>query len=203
MANEPTVFIVDDDDAIRDSLRMLAESMGFEPATFATAQAFLEAYDPGRSGCLVLDIRMPGMSGLELQERLVQSGIELPIIFMTGHADVPMAVRAMQAGAVDFLEKPFRDQDLLDKIQRAIEFDAKNRKHLADRDAIRRRSERLTPREREVLELVVDGQPNKAIAAELGLSERTIEIHRSRVMRKMEADSLPQLVQMVLALRRS
>jgi FixJ family two-component response regulator len=198
---EPTVFVVDDDDAIRDSLQMLIKSVGLGVETFGTAKQFLAVHDPARPGCLVLDLRMPEMSGHELQARQTKNGSTLPIIFITGHGDVPAAVSAMQAGAIDFLQKPFRDQDLLDRIQQAIERDAALRKKLRDRSEIQSRMARLTPRESEVMTLVVRGDANKAIAYDLGLSERTVEIHRARVMKKMEADSLPQLVQMVVRVR--
>jgi len=199
---DPTVFVVDDDEAIRDSLEMLLKSVGLRVETFGTARQFLASHDAERPGCLLLDLRMPEMSGLELQDRLAKMDCLLPIIFITGHGDVPAAVSAMQAGAIDFIQKPFRDQDLLDRIQQAIERDAKIRLVLRDRTKIRSRMERLTPREAEVMELVVQGQANKAIAYDLELSERTVEIHRARVMRKMEAESLPQLVQMVVRARR-
>jgi FixJ family two-component response regulator len=198
---EPTVFVVDDDDAIRDSLQMLIKSVGLGVETFGTAKQFLAVHDPERPGCLVLDLRMPEMSGLELQDRLSKNGSTLPIIFITGHGDVPAAVSAMQAGAIDFLQKPFRDQDLLDRIQQAIERDAAIRRKLRDRSEIQSRMARLTPRESEIMTLVVRGDANKAIAYDLGLSERTVEIHRARVMKKMEADSLPQLVQLVVRVR--
>jgi FixJ family two-component response regulator len=193
-----TVFIVDDDDAVRDSLRMLVKSLKVRSEAYASATEFLEKFDPTRPGCLVLDIRMPGMSGLELQKRLHELGAIIPIIFITGHGDVPMAVHAMQAGAIDFIQKPFRDQDLIDRIQQAIAQDDRMRRSLTDRQAIRQRVESLTPRETEVMRMVVDGKANKVIAMDLGLSERTVEIHRSRVMSKMRADSLAQLVQMVM-----
>ena len=164
----------------------------------APAQEFLDAYSEDRAGCLVLDIRMPGMSGLELQQKLNEKHSILPIIFITGHGDVPMAVEAMQAGAVDFIQKPFRDQDLIDRINQALEKDSSNRAALGERNDIRRRLETLTPREREVLDLVVHGKANKVIAGDLKLSQRTVEIHRARVMEKMQASSLAHLVRMVL-----
>jgi FixJ family two-component response regulator len=195
---DPAVFIVDDDEAIRDSLSMLMHSVGLRADCYASAQEFLEAYDPDRPGCLILDVRMPGMSGMDLQERLAAMHSMLPIIFLTGHGDVPMAVHAMQAGAVDFVQKPFNEQALLDRIQQTIEQDMKNRKLLGQRDDILKRVGTLTPRERQVMELVVDGKANKVIAIDLGVSERTIEIHRARVMQKMKAESLPHLVRMVI-----
>jgi len=194
----PTIFIVDDDTAVRDALKLLLRSVGQAVETFGSAQEFLDAYSEDRPGCLVLDIRMPGMSGLELQQKLNEKHSILPIIFITGHGDVPMAVEAMQAGAVDFIQKPFRDQDLIDRINQALEKDGSNRAALGERNDIRRRLETLTPREREVLDLVVHGKANKVIAGDLKLSQRTVEIHRARVMEKMQASSLAHLVRMVL-----
>ncbi|MFO7303955.1 MAG: response regulator FixJ [Gammaproteobacteria bacterium] len=194
----PTIFVVDDDAAVRDALKLLLRSVGQAVETFASAQEFLDAYSEDRPGCLVLDIRMPGMSGLELQQKLNEKHSILPIIFITGHGDVPMAVEAMQAGAVDFIQKPFRDQDLIDRINQALEKDSMNRAALSERNDIRRRLETLTPREREVLDLVVRGKANKVIAGDLKLSQRTVEIHRARVMEKMQASSLAHLVRMVL-----
>jgi two-component system, LuxR family, response regulator FixJ len=196
----PAVFIVDDDEAVRSSLRLLIKSVGLIPTALGSAREFLEKYDPAQPGCLVLDVRMPEMSGLELQEQLNRQGAVIPVIFITGHGDVPMAVEAMQAGAFDFLQKPFRDQDLIDRIQRALEKDRANRAVLNERSLIRERLDSLTPREREVLEMVSGGKPNKIMAAELGVSQRTVEIHRARVMEKMGASSLAQLVRMVLDL---
>jgi FixJ family two-component response regulator len=194
----PTIFVVDDDSAVRDALKLLLRSVGQAVETYGSAQEFLDAYSEDRPGCLVLDIRMPGMSGLELQQRLNEKHSILPIIFITGHGDVPMAVEAMQAGAVDFIQKPFRDQDLIDRINQALEKDSSNRAALGERNDIRRRLETLTPREREVLDLVVHGKANKVIAGDLKLSQRTVEIHRARVMEKMQASSLAHLVRMVL-----
>lgn len=195
-----TVFIVDDDEAVRNSLRLLLKSVGLVPVALGSAREFIDKYDPAQSGCLVLDVRMPGMSGIELQESLNLQGAIIPVIFVTGHGDVPMAVEAMQAGAFDFLQKPFRDQDLIDRIQRALEKDRAIRAALGERELIRLRFESLTPREREVLALVASGKPNKIMAADLGVSQRTIEIHRARVMEKMGATSLAQLVRMVIDL---
>ncbi|MBB6093440.1 FixJ family two-component response regulator [Povalibacter uvarum] len=194
----PTIFVVDDDSAVRDALKLLLRSVGQAVETFGSGQEFLDAYSEDRPGCLVLDIRMPGMSGLELQQKLNERHSILPIIFITGHGDVPMAVEAMQAGAVDFIQKPFRDQDLIDRINQALEKDSNNRAALGERNDIRRRLETLTPREREVLDLVVHGKANKVIAGDLKLSQRTVEIHRARVMEKMQASSLAHLVRMVL-----
>ena len=200
---QPTVFIVDDDEGVRGSLRLLIKSVGLAPTAFGSAREFLDKYNPRQSGCLVLDVRMPQMSGLELQEQLNRQGAILPVIFITGHGDVPMAVEAMQAGAFDFLEKPFRDQDLIDRIQRALEKDRANRAQLTERGLIRERLESLTPREREVLDMVSSGKANKIMAADLGVSQRTVEIHRARVMEKMGAASLAQLVRMVMDLEDS
>jgi FixJ family two-component response regulator len=198
-----TVFVVDDDDAVRTSLRLLLKSVGLPVETFGSAQEFLDAFDSDRAGCLVLDIRMPGMSGLELQQRLNEIHAIVPIVFITGHGDVPMAVEAMQHGAVDFIQKPFRDQDLIDRINQALEKDRDNRAGLKERDAIRRRMQQLTPREREVLDLVTQGKANKVIAGDLNVSQRTVEIHRARVMEKMGASSLAHLVRMVIEAERA
>jgi two-component system, LuxR family, response regulator FixJ len=196
----PVVFIVDDDEAVRSSLRLLLKSVGLVPSALASAREFLDKYDPAQPGCLVLDVRMPEMSGLELQEQLNLKGAVLPVIFITGHGDVPMAVEAMQAGACDFLQKPFRDQDLIDRIQRALDKDRTNRAVLNERTLIRERLQSLTPREQEVLAMVASGKANKVMAADLGVSQRTVEIHRARVMEKMSAASLAQLVRMVMDL---
>jgi two-component system response regulator FixJ len=196
----PVVFIVDDDEAVRSSLRLLLKSVGLTPQAMGSAREFLQKYDAAQPGCLVLDVRMPEMSGLELQEQLNKLGAVIPVIFITGHGDVPMAVEAMQAGAFDFLQKPFRDQDLIDRIQRALEKDRTSRTTLGERTLIRQRLESLTPREREVLNMVAAGKPNKIMAADLGVSQRTVEIHRARVMEKMDATSLAQLVRMVMDL---
>lgn len=194
-----TVFVVDDDEPVRDSLAFLIASVGLEAETFASAREFLDAYHPDRSGCLVLDVRMPGMSGIELQKRLGEMGAILPIIFITGHGDVPMAVKAMRSGAIDFLQKPFEDQELLDRIQQSLEMDARHRRELAERHDLGERITALTPREREVMELVVAGLANKNVAGRLRISQRTVEIHRARVMEKMKATSLAHLVRMVIA----
>jgi FixJ family two-component response regulator len=191
---------VDDDEGVRNSLRFLLKSVGLPARALASAGEFLEGYQPSQPGCLVLDVRMPGMSGLELQQQLNLRGAVIPVIFITGHGDIPMAVEAMQQGAFDFLQKPFRDQDLIDRIQRALERDGRNRAALDEHARIRERLDSLTPREREVLALMTRGKPNKIMAAELGLSQRTVEIHRARVMEKSGAASLAQLVRMVLDL---
>ena len=196
----PTIFVVDDDEGVRNSIRFLLKSVGLTTRTLASAGEFLETYKPRQPGCLVLDVRMPGMSGLELQQQLNLRGAIIPVIFITGHGDIPMAVEAMQHGAFDFLQKPFRDQDLIDRIQRALERDSHNRAALAQHDRIRARFDSLTPREREVLALMTRGKPNKVMAAELGVSQRTVEIHRARVMEKTGAASLAQLVRMAMDL---
>lgn len=198
--DKPTVFIVDDEEAVRDSIRLLFRSVGLRSTGFADAHAFLRDYRPGQPGCLVLDVRMPRMSGLELQQELNRRGWTLPVIFITGHGDVPMAVEAMRAGALDFLPKPFKDDELIRRVQKALEQDQRERAVLAEREALRRRFEELTPREREVARCVVAGQANKVVALELGLSERTVELHRAHVMQKMGARNLAQLVQMLLVL---
>lgn len=198
---ETTIYVVDDDAGVRKSLDMLMRAIGHNAETYASADEFLNGYSAEGPGCLILDLRMPGMSGLELQEELSRRGSSLPIIFITAHGDVPTAVDAVKGGAIDFIQKPFRDQDLIEKIEQALEENAINRSRLAERDDVESRIASLTPRERQVMEIVVDGKTNKAIAAELGLSERTIEIHRARVMRKMDAESLPNLVKMVLRVR--
>lgn len=200
MNRNASVFIVDDDDAVRSSLRLLLKSVGLPAIAYASATDFLSAWQPEQPGCLVLDVRMPGMSGLELQHELNRRGAIIPLIFITGHADIPMAVEAIQHGAFDFLQKPFRDQDLIDRVQRALTTDAQQRRELAKREVIRERFDSLTPREREVLTLVTRGKANKVMAGDLGVSQRTVEIHRARVMEKMGAASLAQLVRMMLDL---
>ncbi|MBS0416067.1 MAG: response regulator transcription factor [Proteobacteria bacterium] len=194
------IFIVDDDDAVRNSIRLLMKSLGLATRPLSTAQEFLSTYDPQQPGCLILDVRMPGMSGLELQQQLNMRGAIIPVIFITGHGDVPMAVEAMQQGAFDFLQKPFRDQDLIERVQRALAKDQSNRAELSEQAKVRERFESLTPREREVLALVTSGKPNKVMAADLNVSQRTVEIHRARVMEKMHASSLAQLVRMMMDL---
>ena len=198
---EPTVFIVDDDEAVRNSLRFLMKSVNLAAQTYPSAQSFLDAYDRDRPGCLVLDVRMPGMSGLDLQEKLKEIRSTLPIIFVTGHGDVPMAVQAMQQGAVEFLQKPFRDQDLIDRVNLALARDRQQRSAVEQRRDIVHRIESLTKRESEIMNRIVEGQANKVIAVELGMSPRTVELHRARVMDKMGAASLAQLVRMVMGAR--
>lgn len=195
-----TVYVVDDDAAVRSSLGMLLRSVGLPVMGYASANDFLAHYDPRHPGCLVLDVRMPGMSGLELQQHLNLKGAMIPVIFITGHGDVPMAVEAMQHGAFDFVQKPFRDQDLLDRIQKALVLDRDNRSKLQQHEALRARLATLTPRERQVMDLMTQGRPNKLMAVDLDLSQRTIEIHRAHVMEKMQANSLAQLVRMAIDL---
>jgi FixJ family two-component response regulator len=196
----PCIYVVDDDDSMRQAIALLLRTVGYTPVVFARPGEFLSKFDANVHGCLVLDIRMPEMSGLEVQQQLNRSGAILPVIFITGHGDIPMAVQAMKDGAFDFLTKPFRDQDLLDRINNALKQDAENRAAIEMHADLRRRAESLTPREHEVLELVVEGKANKVAAIDLGLSERTIEIHRANVMEKMGARSVAHLVKMHLTL---
>jgi FixJ family two-component response regulator len=195
-SERPVVFVVDDDVSIQDALRNLFRSVGLNVKTFGSAQEFLSSRHPDVSGCLVLDVRLPGLSGLDLQRQLVEANLRMPIIFITGHGDIQMSVRAMKAGAVEFLTKPFRDQDLLDAVQQAIDKDRAARKQRAEVAELRGRLESLSPREREVLDLVVRGLLNKQIAATLGTSEATVKLHRGRVMEKMQAESLADLIRM-------
>lgn len=197
MTYEPTVFIVDDDPAVRDSLRWLLESMRLRVATFDSAEAFLKFYTMHMVGCLILDVRMPGMSGLQLQQHLTKQQYALPIIFITGHGDIPMAVRAMQAGAKYFLEKPFEDQLLLDYVNEALALDKENQQARLRLTTIRARIANLTDRETEVMDLVIRNHSNKEIAEKLGVSIKTVEFHRSHMMDKMHASSLIDLLNMV------
>jgi RNA polymerase sigma factor (sigma-70 family) len=196
-----TVFIVDDDEAVRGALRLLMKSVGHDAKTFATGDEFLASCSSGISGCLILDIRMPGMSGLELQEKLHQQGVAIPIIFITGHGDVPMAVQAMKLGAMEFLQKPFREQDLVDLVNQALEKNENSHKLALQRTEIEPLIAKLTPRERQIMDMIVQGKANKVIAIDLGVSQRTVETHRSRIMRKMQAKSLAELVQMAVRLQ--
>jgi FixJ family two-component response regulator len=193
---EPIVFVVDDDPSVRSSTERLVRSAGFKVKTFGSAAEFLESPRPQGPACLVLDVRLPGQSGLDLQRELAESGVRIPVIFMTGHGDIPMTVRAMKAGAVEFLTKPYRKNDLLEAIRTSIERDRVSRQERVEADELRQRYEQLTPREREVMSLVAAGQLNKQIAGVLATSERTIKFHRAHIMQKMEAESLAELVQM-------
>ncbi|MGI9292534.1 MAG: response regulator transcription factor [Pseudomonadales bacterium] len=193
---QQTVYVVDDDEAVLDALALLLDTVGLNCQTFCSANAFLDAYDGVSRGCLVLDIRMPGMSGLELQEKLVEKDVLLPIIFITGHGDIPMAVEAMRSGAHDFIRKPFREQELLDRINEALALESGIRHQQFERSAIVLKLKTLTDREREVFERITAGEANKVIAIELEISERTVEVHRAHVMKKMAAKSLAQLVRM-------
>jgi two-component system response regulator FixJ len=197
---ESTVYVVDDDDGMRRALHTLLNTVGFNTSVFSKPSEFLAKFHADAPGCLVLDIRMPEMSGLELQQHLNTIGSMLPVIFITGHGDVPMAVQAMKEGAFEFIQKPFRDQDLLDHINHAIIQDTQNRSSLARRAEVLHRVESLTARERQVMDLVVDGAANKVIAIDLGLSERTVEIHRAKVMEKMGSRSVAHLVKLQLTL---
>jgi len=191
-----TVFIIDDDPGVRDSIHDLLESVGLRSQSFATTQEFLRGKRGDGPSCLVLDVRLPGMSGLDFQRKLAEAGVPIPIVFLTGHGDIPMTVQAMKSGAVAFLTKPFREQDLLDAIQQALERDRTTRAQQREVDDLRKRYETLTPRERQVMDLVVSGMLNKQIAGELEASETTIKIHRGHVMQKMQAGSLAELVRM-------
>ena len=203
MESGPTVFVVDDDQAVRECVRRLVESVHLHAETFSSADEFLKAYNPVCLGCLVVDVRMPGMSGLELQQRLVDLGYALPVILLSGYGDVSVAVRAMKAGAVSFLEKPFNDHLLLDTIREAIEKDAQNRHDLAMAAEIQARIDRLTPREHQVMDLLVDGNISKAVAAKLRLSPKTVEVHRAHVMKKLEAKTIADLIRFALLARTS
>lgn len=202
MQPEPTVYVVDDDPAVRQSFKWLVGSIGLRVQTFDSAQSFMREYDPAEAGCLVVDVRMPGMSGIELQEKLASEGITIPIIVVTAYGDVPTAVRAMKRGAVDFIEKPYNDQAMLDRIQLCIERDARMRQTKQTERDVAWRVERLTPREREVFELIVSGRSNKEVARVLEISPKTVEAHRAKVMDKMAVGSLAELVQMSTYLSR-
>lgn len=201
MANEKTVFVVDDDRAVRESLSWLISSVGFKVETFDSAQAFLDAYEAGRPGCLLVDVRMPGISGLELQRHLAAQAICLPVIIVTGHGDVQMAVRAMKDGAFDFIEKPFNDQVLLDLVHKAVRECERRRNVQTERLEVQARVDLLTPRERQVMDMIVAGQTNKQIAHGLDISDKTVEAHRAKVMDKLQAASLAELIHNVMILK--
>jgi two-component system response regulator FixJ len=200
---EGTVFVVDDDPAVRKSLEMLFGSVGLPVRVFGGAQEFLDQYSPAQPGCLVLDVRMSGMSGLELQRHLKEQGIHVPIVIITGHGDVPIAVRAMKDGAVEFLEKPFSKQLLLEHVHAALQRDTERRRESGRQAELQARLATLSERERQVMELVVSGKVSKQIAAELGISKKTVDVHRGRVMQKMQVESLPALVELVLVTRQA
>lgn len=197
MSDDAIVFIVDDDEAVRQSTAWLIESIGLNVKAFASADEFLENYN-NESGCVVMDVRMPGISGLEAQEEMKNKGISLPLIFITGHGDVPMAVRALKRGAFDFIEKPFNDQLLLDAVQRGLKKNSEARESLIENESIDKRIASLTPREHEVMLRVTEGKPNKVIAHELNVSIKTVEVHRARMMEKMEASSVAELVKVTI-----
>lgn len=198
--SKPAVFIVDDDEAVRKGLSKLMESVGLCTKTFESAQAFLDSYDPSQAGCLLLDVRMPGMSGLRLHDILVEKGVTIPVIFITGHGDLSMAVEAVKKGAFDFLEKPVGDQKLLDKIQEAIAEDGRLRQKQSEQKAVAAKLSLLTAREHEVLDGIMEGKANKIIAAELAISESTVERHRASIMEKMQVNSVARLVTLVNSL---
>jgi len=197
---QQVVFVVDDDSGLREALSSLFRSVGLQVKAYASAAEFLQSKRPDRPSCMVLDVRLPGLSGLDFQAELAKANIRIPIVFMTGHGDIPMTVRAMKAGAVEFLPKPFRDQDMLDAVQTGLEIDRDRRRHAAEISKLRVSFKTLTPREQEIMGLVASGLMNKQIAGEIGVSEVTVKLHRGNVMRKMEAKSLAELVRMADAL---
>jgi len=202
-APAPQVYVVDDEEAVGDSIAMLLRTVGVSARVYRDPRRFLEEYRPEQPGCLLLDVRMPQMGGLEMQQELIRRNATLPVIFITGHGDVPMAVEAMRAGAVDFLQKPFNDDELIRRVQKALEQDARDRELLQRREELERRWKDLTPREREIAGRIAHGLANKKVAAELGISVRTAELHRARILQKMGVRSVAQLVRMVVALKES
>ena len=201
ISDQPSVFIIDDEEPIRSALTLLMESVGLKAESFASAQEYLDQFDASKSGCIILDVRMPGIGGLDLQARLTAEKIHPPIIIITGHGDVPMAVRAVTAGAVDFIEKPFNNQSMLDSVHRAIELDAVQRGESSRLQDIEAHYNSLTPREKEVLQYVIEGKRNKVIAFDMNISQSTVEAHRSKVMEKMTASTLSDLMRMALSLK--
>jgi len=199
--SKATIFIIDDDSAMQDSLNWLLKTVGYQVRAFLSAQEFLDAFTPEMRGCMILDIRLPGMSGLQLQQKMSADGIHLPVIIISGHSDIPMAVKAMQQGAMTFLEKPFRDQELLDSIQNALEQDGKNEKVKKLHKEIKQRLDTLTPRENEILERIVAGDSSRVIGEHFGISVKTVEVHRAHIMEKMQTKNLPKLVHMILSLK--
>ena len=199
--NGPVVFVVDDDRSVRSSLKLLISSVGLQVESFDSAEAFLQRKPPDAPSCLVLDVRLRGLSGLDFQRELAARNIRIPIVFVTGHGDIPMSVRAMKAGAIEFLTKPYRDQDLLDAVRIALERDRARREQERDLTDLQQRFNALTPREQEVISMVVSGMLNKQIAAELGTAENTVKVHRSRAMEKMNAQSFADLVRMIEKLK--
>lgn len=203
MNDHQTVFIVDDDEGVRDGLSLLLATVGVACELYESAHAFLDAYDAYKRGCLVLDIRMPRMTGLDLQKKLREMGSVLPVIFITGHGDIPMAVEAMRRGALDFIRKPFREHDLLERINEALNIDENAHRKAVDRQGLTERLSTLSHREKEVFDRVADGQMNKVIAAELGISERTVEVHRGQIMKKLDVRTLAQLVRVKIEMEQS
>jgi FixJ family two-component response regulator len=199
-ALEPVVFVVDDEEPVGDSIAMLLRTVGLTARVYRDARVFLEDYLPEQPGCLLLDVRMPQLGGLELQQELNRRNVTLPIIFITGHGDVPMAVEAMRAGALDFIQKPFNDDELIRRVQKALEQDARERELLQRHEEIERRWQELTGRERDVARRIADGKANKVVAADLGISTRTVELHRARILQKMGVRSIAQLVRILLML---